>query len=76
MITHNKTKLQFLLSTALFLSVTAISCNNGENKETVKDEPATEIKTTPPPAPATVDSVDSMEKTKGNVSPVEVTKPK
>jgi hypothetical protein len=71
MITQNKTKLQFFLGAALFLSVAVAACNNdGEKKETVKDEPATTTT-----VPEKRDSSDSMEKMKGAVSPVEETKP-
>jgi hypothetical protein len=75
MIKTNKTNLQFFLGAALFLSFTVAACNNdGEKKDAVKDEPATEMKTTTPP-PATHDSLDTMVKEKGAVSPVEETKP-
>ena len=67
MIKQNKTKLQFVLGAILFLSVAVAACNNdGEKKETVKNESTT----------TTVkrDSTDTMIKG-GKVSPVEVTKP-
>ena len=71
MMKQNKTKLQFVLGTILFLSVAVAACNNdGEKKETVKDEPA--MTTT---VPEKRDSTDSMEKIKGGVSPVVETKP-
>jgi hypothetical protein len=67
MIKQNKTKLQFVLGAILFLSVAFAACNNnGEKKE--KDEPVT---TTVPR-----DTLDTMEKIKGSVSPVEEVKPK
>lgn len=66
MIKQNKTKLQFALGAILFLSVAVTACNNdGEKKETVTT--TTTVK----------DSItDTMLKIKGNVSPVEETKPK
>jgi uncharacterized lipoprotein len=67
MIKQNKTKLPFILGAALLLSVAACN-NNGEKKETVKDEPANEMKT-PTPPPSVSDSTDTMEKVKGAVSP-------
>jgi hypothetical protein len=72
MIKQNKTKLQFVLGTVLFLSVAVAGCNNdGEKKETVKDEPVVT-------APVVTDSIDTnhMEKMKGGVSPVDEIKPK
>lgn len=70
MIKQNKTKMQFVLGAILFLSVAVTACNNdGEKKETVKDEPAVT-------APVKRDSTDSMEKMKGAVSPVDENKPK
>jgi hypothetical protein len=72
MIKQNKTKLQFILGAILFLSVAVTACNNdGEKKETVKDEPVIT-------APAVTDSIDTnhMEKMKGGVSPVDEIKPK
>ena len=69
MIKQNKTKLQFVLGAILFLSVAIAACNNGDNKETVKDEPAT-IDTSKKNATDT-----PMVKETGGVSPVEETKP-
>ena len=73
MIKQNKTKLKIIAGALMFFSFTLVACNNdGEKKETVKDEPA--ITTTPP---TTVkDSTDTMEKIKGGVSPVVETPPK
>ena len=66
MIKQNKTKLQFIFGAVLFLAVSLAACNNdGEKKETVKDAPA--VTTTPPVV--IKDTIDTMEKMKGGVSP-------
>ena len=74
MIRQNKTKLQFILGGALFLSFAVAACNNdGETKEVVKDSITTTI-VTPPPV-VTIDSNDTMEKMTGKKAPGSDPKP-
>ncbi|MBL7702129.1 MAG: hypothetical protein JNM14_07760 [Ferruginibacter sp.] len=71
MIKQNKTKLRFILGSALLLTMAVTSCNNsGDAKEEKKD---TTVNFTPPVIKK--DSTDTMEKTVGNKAPGNENKP-
>ena len=73
MIRQNKTKLYFILGTALFLTFAVAACNNdGETKEVVKDSITAPIVT---PPVVIKDSIDTMEKIPGKKAPGSDPKP-
>lgn len=72
MIKQNKTKLQFILGSALFLTLAVAACNNnGETKVVTTDSITTVV--TPPVV--IKDSNDTMEKIPGKKAPGSDIKP-
>ena len=66
MIRQNKTKLYFILGTALFLTLAIAACNNDGKTKVVTTDSITKIIT---PPVVIKDSNDSMEKKTGKVAP-------